>query len=107
MTSADPTSGADTDDREVEQMKEGEEAQNEDEVKEQDGETEENGEEEEEEEDLGNWPQNFPVTGQRSDMSSGQISGPPASKYNTVCYRKIKRGNTKQRIDEFEFMMNV
>lgn len=31
----------------------------------------------------------------------------PRTKYNTVCYRKIKKGNTKQRIDEFESMMNV
>lgn len=31
----------------------------------------------------------------------------PACRYNTVCYRKIKRGNTKQRIDEFESILNV
>ncbi|XP_052411589.1 ermin-like [Carassius gibelio] len=31
----------------------------------------------------------------------------PISRYNTVSYRKIKRGNTKQRIDEFESMLDV
>ncbi|KAG2459063.1 ERMIN protein, partial [Polypterus senegalus] len=29
------------------------------------------------------------------------------SKYNTVSYRKIRKGNTKQRIDEFESMMHA
>ncbi|XP_043549728.1 uncharacterized protein LOC122551611 isoform X1 [Chiloscyllium plagiosum] len=29
------------------------------------------------------------------------------SRYNTVSYRKIKKGNTKQRIDEFESMLNI
>eukprot|EP00063_Salmo_salar_P031649 XP_014006484.1 PREDICTED: ermin-like [Salmo salar] len=27
-----------------------------------------------------------------------------ASKYSTVSYRKIRKGNTKQRVDEFESM---
>ncbi|XP_056314965.1 ermin-like [Danio aesculapii] len=31
----------------------------------------------------------------------------PPCRYNTVCYRKIKRGNTKQRIDEFESILDV
>ncbi|KAL7890657.1 hypothetical protein AOLI_G00001330 [Acnodon oligacanthus] len=82
-------------------------------------EQEEEKEEVEEEEDglgdlqLENCTQNVPATSQRSGRSNGRsrgrrsCSGPPASKYNTVCYRKIKRGNTKQRVDEFESMMSV
>ncbi|XP_042613378.1 ermin-like [Cyprinus carpio] len=31
----------------------------------------------------------------------------PICRYNTVSYRKIKKGNTKQRIDEFESMLDV
>ncbi|XP_077056103.1 uncharacterized protein ermn [Siphateles boraxobius] len=31
----------------------------------------------------------------------------PVCRYNTVCYRKIKKGNTMQRIDEFESILNV
>ncbi|XP_066518967.1 ermin-like [Hoplias malabaricus] len=81
-------------------------------------EREEEGEKESEEEDglsdfqQENDPQNFPATDQKSTKRRGRrngrssSSGPEVSKYNTVCYRKIKRGNTKQRIDEFESMMS-
>ncbi|KAM8933529.1 ermin [Pelodytes ibericus] len=36
-----------------------------------------------------------------------EISRHSYSKYDTVSYRKIRKGNTKQRIDEFESMMNL
>ncbi|XP_019897813.2 uncharacterized protein LOC109614913 [Esox lucius] len=39
---------------------------------------------------------------------SGEKHGTkPVSKYHTVSYRKIRKGNTKQRIDEFESMVNT
>ncbi|XP_069472507.1 ermin [Ambystoma mexicanum] len=57
-------------------------------------------------------PNNFAP---RSDTQKGhpsfglkaEISKHAYSKYDTVSYRKIRRGNTKQRIDEFESMMNL
>ncbi|CAI9604556.1 unnamed protein product [Staurois parvus] len=39
--------------------------------------------------------------GNRPDISRNNYS-----RYDTVSYRKIRKGNTKQRIDEFESMMN-
>lgn len=37
----------------------------------------------------------------------GDISRNAYSRYNTISYRKIRKGNTKQRIDEFESMMHL
>lgn len=54
-------------------------------------------------------PSSQPVTpdeqlpfGKKSDISRNAYS-----RYNTISYRKIRKGNTKQRIDEFESMMNL
>ncbi|XP_053545924.1 ermin [Bombina bombina] len=43
-----------------------------------------------------------PFFGNRPDISRHSYS-----RYDTVSYRKIRKGNTKQRIDEFESMMNI
>ncbi|XP_056390400.1 ermin [Hyla sarda] len=42
------------------------------------------------------------IAGNRPDISRNSYS-----RYDTVSYRKIRKGNTKQRIDEFESMMNL
>ncbi|XP_015267048.1 PREDICTED: ermin [Gekko japonicus] len=43
---------------------------------------------------------------QPSSMKKSDISRHSYSRYNTISYRKIRKGNTKQRIDEFESMMH-
>ncbi|XP_066477657.1 ermin [Tiliqua scincoides] len=43
---------------------------------------------------------------QPGTMKKNDISRHSYSRYNTISYRKIRKGNTKQRIDEFESMMH-
>lgn len=43
-----------------------------------------------------------PSLGKKNDISRHSYS-----RYNTISYRKIRKGNTKQRIDEFESMMHL
>ncbi|XP_004453983.2 ermin [Dasypus novemcinctus] len=47
-------------------------------------------------------PDEQPTSGKKSDISRNAYS-----RYNTISYRKIRKGNTKQRIDEFESMMHL
>ncbi|XP_044098031.1 ermin [Neovison vison] len=47
-------------------------------------------------------PEEQPTFGKKSDISRNAYS-----RYNTISYRKIRKGNTKQRIDEFESMMHL
>ncbi|XP_028928438.1 ermin [Ornithorhynchus anatinus] len=47
-------------------------------------------------------PEEQPGSGKKSDISRHSYS-----RYNTISYRKIRKGNTKQRIDEFESMMHL
>ncbi|KAF6113685.1 ermin [Phyllostomus discolor] len=47
-------------------------------------------------------PDEQPAFGKKSDISRSSYS-----RYNTISYRKIRKGNTKQRIDEFESMMHL
>ncbi|XP_057884219.1 ermin [Melospiza georgiana] len=43
-----------------------------------------------------------PALGKKNDISRHSYS-----RYNTISYRRIRKGNTKQRIDEFESMMHL
>lgn len=47
-------------------------------------------------------PDEQPALGKKGDISRNAYS-----RYNTISYRKIRKGNTKQRIDEFESMMHL
>ncbi|XP_012664439.1 ermin isoform X2 [Otolemur garnettii] len=47
-------------------------------------------------------PDEQPSLGKKSDISRNAYA-----RYNTISYRKIRKGNTKQRIDEFESMMHL
>ncbi|MBZ3879913.1 Ermin [Sciurus carolinensis] len=47
-------------------------------------------------------PEEQPALGKKGDISRSAYS-----RYNTISYRKIRKGNTKQRIDEFESMMHL
>lgn len=44
---------------------------------------------------------------QNSKVDDKKKAGHQSAKYKSVSYRKIRRGNTRQRIDEFESMMNL
>ncbi|XP_009980069.1 PREDICTED: ermin [Tauraco erythrolophus] len=46
--------------------------------------------------------------GEQSSLGKkNDISRHSYSRYNTISYRRIRKGNTKQRIDEFESMMHL
>ncbi|NXU71874.1 ERMIN protein, partial [Oreotrochilus melanogaster] len=47
-------------------------------------------------------PGELPSLGKKNDISRHSYS-----RYNTISYRRIRKGNTKQRIDEFESMMHL
>ncbi|XP_074159513.1 ermin [Sminthopsis crassicaudata] len=47
-------------------------------------------------------PEELLALGKKNDISRHTYS-----RYNTISYRKIKKGNTKQRIDEFESMLHL
>ncbi|XP_043097276.1 ermin-like [Puntigrus tetrazona] len=67
---------------------------------------EEEGKEEEEDELGDSFQPSVEMSVQLFEKDKGDINR-PINRYNTVSYRKIKRGNTKQRIDEFESILDV
>lgn len=50
---------------------------------------------------------NSPKSKEEADVDEEEKKSSSQSKYKTVSYKKIRKGNTRQRIDEFEAMFDL